>query len=329
MMVTIVTLTERARRLAEEIREKLINDPTILSVEVIHRNMDLRDVFAKSDVIVGIMAAGIMVRKMAPLISNKLSDPGVLVVDEMGSNVISLLSGHAGGANDFAIKLAGLIGANPVITTSTDVNGLVGIDTFAARYFYRILDPHLIRYFNSSIIRGQRVELHSSRNLEALIDDDMSRTYSYVPEGDEIVRAHCNSRVMRLAPLKLSMGIGTRRGVGSDRVIALIMDTLKLVKIPPERLDAIATGYMKREEGGIMEAARLLGVPLEFIGPEELESQDTHSFSEFVHEKFGVGSVCEAAALSSAGKDSKLVIRKTKANGVTAALAVSGKPKSF
>lgn len=329
MIVTILTLTERARRLSGEMREKLLRDPTIISVEVIHRNMDLGNVFAESDIIVGIMAAGIMVRKIAPLINNKLSDPGVLVVDEKGSNVISLLSGHAGGANDFAIKLAGLIGANPVITTSTDVNGLVGIDTFAARYFYRILDPHLIRHFNSSIIQGHRVELHSSRDLEALIDDDMRRTYTYVPEGDEVVRAHCNSRAMRLAPLKLSMGIGTRRGVGSDRVIGLIRETLKLLKIPPERLDAIATGYMKRDEDGIREAARLLGVPLEFIGPQELRSQNTLSFSDFVYEKFGVGSVCEAAALSSAGKDSKLVIRKTKSSGVTAALAVSGTPKAF
>ncbi|MCG2827951.1 cobalt-precorrin 5A hydrolase [Methanothermobacter sp. K4] len=329
MRLSILTITENGRKLGETLKTALMNDPTILSVKIIHGNIDFRDVFSRSDMIIGIMAAGIMVRKIAPLLKNKFSDPGVIVIDEMGQNVISLLSGHAGGANDFAVKIADILNANPVITTATDVNGLVGIDSFAARYFYLILDRHLVKHFNSSIVDGHTVELHSSRNLEPLIDGELSGTYRYIRDGDEVVRAHCNSEVMRLAPLKVSVGIGTRRGVESTLVTTAIVEALGLLKLPPERIDALATGYMKKNESGVIDAAENLGVPLEIIPPQELRSQDTHSFSDFVNEKFGVGSVCEAAALKSAGAKSKLVIRKTTSSGVAVAVAVSGTPKTF
>lgn len=329
MRVSILTLTENGRKLGESLKTGLKDDPTILSVETLHRDIDFREVFSRSDMIIGIMAAGIMVRKIAPLLENKFSDPGVIVIDEMGRNVISLLSGHAGGANDFAVKIADILNANPVITTATDVNGLVGIDSFAARYFYVILDRHLVKHFNSSIVDGHTVELHSSRNLGPLIDGELSRTYRYMRDGDEIVRAHCNSEVMRLAPLKVSVGIGTRRGVESSRVTGAIVEALGLLKLPPERIDALATGYMKKNERGIIDAAEDLGVPLEIIPLQELKAQDTHSFSDFVNEKFGVGSVCEAAALKSAGTGSRLVIRKTTSSGVAVAVAVSGTPKTF
>ncbi|WP_242451225.1 cobalamin biosynthesis protein [Methanothermobacter sp. THM-2] len=86
---------------------------------------------------------------------------------------------------------------------------------------------------------------------------------------------------------------------------------------------------MKKNERGIIDAAEDLGVPLEIIPLQELKAQDTHSFSDFVNEKFGVGSVCEAAALKSAGTGSRLVIRKTTSSGVAVAVAVSGTPKTF
>lgn len=329
MNVTILTLTDRALKLAERIKEKLLEDPTVFSVRLIHRDMDLEDVFRESQMIIGIMATGIMVRKIAPLIRGKLHDPGVIVIDEAGRNVISLLSGHAGGANDFALKIAGLIGANPVITTSTDVNGLIGIDTLAARYFYQISDPGLLKHFNSSIIRGHTVELVSSRDVKPLIDGDAAGTYTYRRGGDENIRATCNGKTMILRPLKVSLGIGTRRGVRSDTILEFIHGTMKRTGIPVQRIDAIATGEMKRNEEGIIRAASILGVPLEFIPLDELKDQETVSFSDFVNSKFGVGSVCESAALKSAGPGSRLIVRKTASSGVALALAVSRIPKTF
>ena len=82
--------------------------------------------------LVGIMATGIAVRHAAPLLKGKDSDPAVVVMDEQGRFAVSLLSGHLGGANALARTVAALIGATPVITTATDVQGLPAIDSMAA-----------------------------------------------------------------------------------------------------------------------------------------------------------------------------------------------------
>ena len=92
-----------------------------------------REHFQSSDVLIFIGAAGIAVRGIAPWVADKKTDPAVLVIDEQGNFVISLLSGHMGGANEMALRTARFLGAVPVITTGTDVNHTFAVDVFAAK----------------------------------------------------------------------------------------------------------------------------------------------------------------------------------------------------
>ncbi len=84
------------------------------------------------------MATGIVVRAIAGVVKDKFTDPAVVVVDEKGKFAISLLSGHVGGANRLALKVASIIGAQPVITTATDVEGVISLDVIAKDYGYQI-----------------------------------------------------------------------------------------------------------------------------------------------------------------------------------------------
>ena len=99
-----------------------------------------QDVFPQSELLIFIGACGIAVRTIAPFVCNKYCDPAVLVADECGVHVISLLSGHLGGGNAWAKLVADGIGADPVITTASDVNGRLAVDVWAQNQKLRIMD---------------------------------------------------------------------------------------------------------------------------------------------------------------------------------------------
>ena len=126
MKIALITVTEKANNLAKHILNNLKDDPTVIKVDIYHKNVkdNIRNVFQTYDCIIAIMATGIIIRNICTLIKNKADDPAVLVVDENGKYVISLLSGHLGGGNEFPIKIADIITAEPIITTATDIKSI-------------------------------------------------------------------------------------------------------------------------------------------------------------------------------------------------------------
>ena len=107
-----------------------------------------------------IMSTGIVVRVIAPLIRHKTEDPAVVVVDDRGIHAISLLSGHLGGANALTLKIADIIGADPVITTATDVNKVPAIDVLAREKSLFIENPAVIKTVNMALLKGERIQVH-------------------------------------------------------------------------------------------------------------------------------------------------------------------------
>ncbi|GAA0224131.1 cobalt-precorrin 5A hydrolase [Metaclostridioides mangenotii] len=153
------------------------------------------DVFAKYENIVFIMATGIVVRSIAPYIESKFYDPAVLVMDEHGKNVISLLSGHIGGANELTHKICELIEANPVITTATDVNRKSSLDMIAKK-----LNAHVdnfrdnVKDVNSLLVNNKTVGIYVDgeynidlRGFEILNtskqNDENNTEFKLVPRG--------------------------------------------------------------------------------------------------------------------------------------------------
>jgi len=126
--VGIVAVTQAGRRLAQRLADALPARATVLSGKSAAE--DLKNCFAQCDAVVAVMAAGAVVRILAPLVAagNKASDPAILVVDEAGRFVIPILGGHVAGANRLAAELAEVLGAEAVLTTATDVAGVPGLD---------------------------------------------------------------------------------------------------------------------------------------------------------------------------------------------------------
>lgn len=276
-------------------------------------------VFAWADAMVFVGACGIAVRAIAPYVRDKRTDPAVLVVDELGTFVISLLSGHIGGANDLTGRLAHALGAAPVITTATDVNRKFSVDAWAARQGFAIGSMHAAKAVSAAILEGP-VPLVS--DLPVVTD-----LPSGVTAGDSGSVGICISwekkrpfdETLLLVPPVLHLGIGCRRGIRAQTIREAVEAVLAEGHIHPKAVKCAASIDLKADEAGLLEYCGEMGWPLSFYSAEELgRVEGTFTPSEFVRSVAGVDNVCERAALLGA---ETLVVRKTARNGVTVAVA--------
>ena len=337
MKLAIISVSNKGQELAYELKEILDSDSTIIKCDLYHKDVKnhFPILFYEYDAIIAIMASGILIRSIAPLVESKLSDPAIVNIDDNGKFVISTLSGHLGGANDLAIKISKLINATPVITTSTDVNNKLGIDVLARDLYLSIDKPEEILFFNKSILDGCEISLtvNPNKNFEYLFEYlsnndnelNVSIYYSSKANLDEILVSFDEHELI-LKEKRIVVGIGCRRDKEYEKIHEGFMKTLNELKILPSRVNLLASAEIKKDEKGILELSEKMDIPVEFVEIDKLklfESNDV-SKSEFVYSKFGIYGVCEPSALIMAGFGSKLIYKKTSYDGVTIAVAVSG-----
>ena len=327
MKIAIISVTESGKLLANNINSKLVDDPTIIKVEVYHKNVreTLKGIFQSYDCIFGIMATGIMVRNCCSLLNNKANDPAILVIDELGKHVISLLSGHQGGANYIANKIANVIDADPIITTATDLNNKFGVDSLARKYYFMMDNISNIKNINSALLNNERVQIAFNQKFDYIWEDwEVRNTYDKISKTSDKLIISQGSTQIDLSPQKMVVGIGSRKNISTQSVVKAIKFAMNILHLSPKRIDSIATGYMKQNEKGIIDAALELNIPLEIISEKQLKNFNYPDLSEsaFVMDNFGVVGVCEPSALIAAGDSSILIFRKTSYNGVTVAIAV-------
>ena len=334
MKVAIVSVSDKGKKLAVTIKEKLDNDSTIIKADVFHKNVKkwLKIAFYEYDAIIAVMASGILIRSIAPYIESKTSDPAVLNIDDNGNFVISTLSGHLGGANSLTNKIAALIGATPVITTSSDINNRLGIDVLARDLYLSIDRPKEILFFNKAIIEGHEITLTSKSKKEYLIEYlknntleiDVCFNYSEDLDEDEI-RVSLDNHELTLKERKMVVGIGCRRGKECEKIYEGLKKSFSDLNIDKSRVNQFASAEIKKDEKGILELSEKLNVSVNFVELEKLKLFDSNDVqkSEFVKSKFGIYGVCEPSALIMAGFDSKLIYKKTSFDGVTIAVAIS------
>ena len=334
MKIAIVSVSEKGRNLALQLKEKLDLDSTIIKVDLFHKNVKkyLKIAFYEYDAIIAVMASGILIRSIAPYVESKATDPAVLNIDDNGNFVISTLSGHLGGANKLTNKIAPLIGAIPVITTSSDVNKKLGIDVLASDLYLSIDNTKEILFFNKAILEGRKITftLNSDKiYLKDYLENNtlemvVSFSYSNDANEDEII-ASLDGHEIVLRERKLVVGIGCKRGKSSSEIYEGYKKSLEELNLDESRVNMLASAEVKNDEEGLLELAKSLNKPINFVDLDRLklfESKDIQK-SEFVKSKFGIYGVCEPSALITAGFDSKLIYKKTSYNGVTISMAIS------
>jgi cobalt-precorrin 5A hydrolase len=302
----------------------------------------IKDNYQAVDAIVGVMASGIIIRAVAPLLQGKLVDPAVIGVDVSGRFVISLLSGHCGGANELTGLIADGIGATPVITTASDVMGKQSVDELARVLHLKIENPDSLVAVNSAIVNGGKIVLVKLGDAkvpltnvlgmdvrEAATAEEASGIVSTYDAGVIITHKTLSRKkfakaITFLKPLTIAVGLGARKEISEEAVADAINAALAKAHVPLERVDRLATVSIKRGSQNMISAAKKLGLKLEFIDFDALgkfQHPDLSPDSEIVKRNIGVGGVCERAALIAAGEKPRLILKKTVLNGVTVAVA--------
>ena len=261
-------------------------------------------------------AAGIAVRAIAPHVKDKFSDPAVVSVDEAGRFAVPLLSGHVGGANALAERVAALTGGQAAVSTATDINSLFAVDVWAKEHGLAVTDRALAKAVSAALLEGETVGFRS---------DDGAPCPAGLTEGPaELgVWVTCRSgagpfpRTLRLAPKRLILGIGCRRGTAAEAIEAAAAEAL--AGYEPLAVAAVATIDLKQDEPGLRAFCAARSLPLlAFSAGELAAAEGEFTPSDFVKRVTGVDNVCERAAAAAGGR---IVVPKLAKNGVTAAVA--------
>lgn len=315
----IIFYTDRgdttAMRIAETLRDEY-------ALERYRAKCDVGALFNAVDALIFVGACGIAVRAIAPFVRSKTSDPAVIVVDERGQYVISLLSGHIGGANRLTKRIAQAVGATPVITTATDVNGRFAVDEWASRNGLVIASMQMAKRFAAEILQRD-LPVHSDFPILGGLPCGLYRG----EEGTVGLSISCKKRApfaqtLKLIPPKLYLGIGCKRGTALERIRTAALHALEAEDLFSEAVAGVASIDVKRDEAGLLEFCGEWRLPIRFYSAQELmQVRGEFSASAFVRNTVGVDNVCERAAMLAAGENAELIVKKTCLDGVTIAVA--------
>ena len=256
MKMYCLSFTDRGEKLAE----KLTDDFGAYS-DRCNRPLSLKawteKAFAEADTVVFIGACGIAVRAIAPYVVSKVTDPAVIVIDECGDFVISLLSGHLGGANDMARLIADAIGSVPVITTATDRNDVFAVDEWSKRQHAEVLEPNKIVLVSSKILDGKDIKVRTDLDMEGkepdhvvMSDDDPDIEFGYIEK---------DRKPLHIVPVIIHLGIGCRRGTSQIDIESAFADFKKETGLIQRSVVKCASIDLKANEQGLKEFCEFHG----------------------------------------------------------------------
>lgn len=278
------------------------------------------DIFQGYEALIFVCACGIAVRSVAPHLKSKTSDPAVIVIDDCGKFVVPILSGHIGGANALAGKIAELIGAQPVITTATDTGGHFSPDSFAAANDLMITDMDTAKAVAAAVLDGEKVGIVSEFEYINMPDDLTSGEGCNIGLYIGTEEREPFPVTLRLVPRNIVLGIGCKRGTACQTIENAVSYALGNEGVEFERVCAVATIDLKSNEEGLLGFCEKHRLKLySYTSDELLSTEGDFTASDFVKNVTGVDNVCERSAVKCSG--GRLVITKKAADGVTVAAA--------
>lgn len=275
--------------------------------------------FAASDALIYIGAVGIAVRAIAPHCCSKAADPAVVVLDECGRFAVPLLSGHLGGANALARRLAAVCGAVPVITTATDLHGLFAVDEWAKRQSCVVAEPERIKQVSGALLAGKCVHFTTDWPIQGTPPAGVLTAAG--GSADFALTLTPAGQALHIVPRIAVLGIGCRRGTTAEHLEAAFAAFCSESGLTPQGVAAAASIDLKRDEPGLAAFCRDHGWSMDFYTAAQLRAvPGSFTASGFVTSVTGVDNVCERAAVLASG--GKLLLPKWARDGVTFAAAL-------
>lgn len=340
--IAILTLTKTSYELGEKLKKSFdeTEEVTIFGLEK-HVTEDAKiyldnkfsrgfsESFKNFDHLICIMATGIVVRHLAPLIQDKRHDPSVIVMDEKGQFVISLLSGHIGGGNELTRRIADNLNAQAVITTATDVQNVTAIDSLAKSIngWYENFKETTIRV-NGLLAAHKKValldeekritDIRGLMKIDNLTEEVMSEFEAIIIVSTKKIETIAKTSY-QVVPRLFVLGMGAKKNTPLSVIESEFETFCEQHQIHPRSIKKIVSIDLKKEEQGIIDFSKKLEVPFEIFTKEELEESSLkYPQSEFVKSIVGIGNVALSSADYATG--GQVLTDRYGNNGVTFAL---------
>ena len=291
----------------------------------------VRGLFEAGRPIVGICAAGILIRSVAPALADKRAEPPVIAVSDDGAFAVPLLGGHRGGV-ELARRIADAIGAAAAVTTAGDRRFGVALDAPPAGW--TLANPEDGKPFVAALLRGSRVRAPADLDSTApwlaasgLPFDDAGELAIRVDDA-KIDDGEGSPDTLIYRPRRLAVGVGCERGAAPDEIAALARSCLGEAGLTPDAVAGVFSIDLKSDEPAVHALAESLGVPARFLPAATLEAEAPRlrNPSDLVFREVGCHGVAEGAALAAAGSVGELVVEKTKSVRGTCAIARAPAP---
>ena len=326
MRIAVISVTERGGELSADIAERLTGHnviryafekyPDETAVKYSSLSELTEKLFYEYDALVFICACGVAVRAVSPFVKSKVSDPAVIAADENGRFIIPVLSGHLGGANALAEKIALITGGIPVITTATDTGKKFSPDSFAKANRLYITDMNTAKLIAAAVLKGEEIGVYSDfpcENMSEQLSEEQGQDFGICISADEKLNPF--KTTLNLIPKDIIIGAGCRKNLNPEYFEKFILERLNEHNISVNRVCSLVTADLKKDEPALIKFCRKYGISMEIFTPQQLmDIKGDFSHSEFVMKITGTDNVCERSVSAAGGR---LIIKKQSGEGVT------------
>jgi len=282
------------------------------------------ELFKNNNALICIFSLGAVIRLISPYLKDKKSDPAVIVIDDKTNFVISVLSGHIGGANELTEEIAGKLGSLPVITTAADVNKTIAVDLVGKEFNWKIDNDSTVTKISAHMVNEESIGVLQEtgekkwykqlpKNVviyENIEDLKKSNTKAYLIISDKIIDDDIVKESVIYRPPSLVVGIGLHWDTSKDTIREGIEFCFKKFKLSSKSIAKLVSIKKPEDVQGLIDLGKEMGIPVEYVNREDLAEISAPNPSETVKAFEGTASVSEAAAIKVS--QGELIVEKQK-----------------
>ena len=282
------------------------------------------ELFKNSNALICLFSLGAVIRLIAPHLKDKKTDPAVIVIDDKTNFVISVLSGHIGGANELTQEISEKLNALPVITTAADVNKTIAVDLVGREFGWRIDDDTTVTKISAHMVNAEPIGVFQQTNdqkwykqlpknvtiYDSLEELKKSNSKAHLIISDEIIDNELSQESVIYRPQSLVIGIGLHWDTTKDTIKEGIEHCLKKFNLSSKSIAKLVSIKKPEDVQGLIDLGKEMQVPVEYVDREELAEIITPNPSTTVKAFEGTASVSEAAAIKVS--KGELIVEKQK-----------------
>ena len=280
--------------------------------------------FKNNSALVCLFSLGAVIRLIAPHLKDKKTDPAVIVIDDKINFVISVLSGHIGGANKLTQEIAEKLGATPVITTAADVNKTIAVDLVGREFSWKIDDDSTVTKISAHMVNEEPIGVFQEagnknwykelpRNVsvyDSLEKLKRSNSKACLIISDRIIDEDLNKDAVVYRPPSLVIGVGLHWDTSKETIRKGVLYCLEKFRLSSKSVAKLVSIKKPQDVQGLIDIGKEMGIPVEYVDREDLAKISAPNPSETVKSFEGTSSVSEAAAIKVSGGE--LIVEKQK-----------------